>query len=78
MEEVVTMFNMGESPAGGDMCHIGTVLQIYAKGRSMATVDDIELARPVCPKCGERTELIDGCIFFYVYKCTECGEEVKK
>lgn len=78
MEEVVTMFNLGESPVEGDICPVGAVLQIYAKGRNMATVDDIELARPVCPKCGERTELIDGCIFFYEYRCPGCGEEVKK
>ena len=42
------------------------------------TVDEIELTRPVCTKCGERTELVDGCIFFYIYKCPKCGEEIKR
>jgi len=42
------------------------------------TVEEIELTRPVCTKCGERTELVDGCIFFYIYKCPKCGEEIKR
>ena len=46
--------------------------------KKVLTVDEIELTRPVCQKCGERTELIDGCVFFYIYKCPKCGEEIKK
>jgi predicted RNA-binding Zn-ribbon protein involved in translation (DUF1610 family) len=41
------------------------------------TVEEIELTRPLCPKCGKRTELVDGCVFFYIYRCPDCGEEVK-
>lgn len=46
--------------------------------KKVLTVDEIELTRPICPKCGERTELVDGCVFFYIYKCQKCGEEIKK
>lgn len=42
------------------------------------TVEEIELTRPACPKCETKMELVDGCVFFYVYKCPKCGEEVKK
>jgi tRNA(Ile2) C34 agmatinyltransferase TiaS len=42
------------------------------------TIEEIELTRPVCQKCGERTELVDGCVFFYIYKCPKCGEEIEK
>ena len=42
------------------------------------TVEEIELTRPGCPKCKTKMELIDGCVFFYIYKCPSCGEEVKK
>lgn len=123
MANVVTLFNMGDSPDDIDICHVGTELHIYVKGRHMAmvsdvhehiqrekdypgkftdivvdtygdrnkkreviitlvhkkalTVEEIELTRPLCPKCGKRTELVDGCVFFYIYKCPDCGAEVK-
>jgi len=53
-------------------------MKIVRMGKGIpSTMEEIEESRPIC-SCGSRMDLIDGCVFFYIYKCMACGKEIKR
>lgn len=44
--------------------------------RDLATIEEIEAARPICNICGVRRMLVGGSVFSYIYRCPKCGNEI--